>query len=195
MNIADRRPMPLLDHFSWIAPYYDRVFRLTDVEPLMTRVAPESHQRLLDVGGGTGRVAERFVGSVSQVYILDPSPAMLRQGRRKGLRITQGESERLPFRTGAFDRIIVVDAFHHLRDQRVAVQELMRVLAPGGRLVIEEPDIGHWGVKLIALGEKAALMRSQFQAPEAVQAMFEKVGGLTRVERWGYTGWVIVEKG
>jgi len=186
--------MPFLDHFSWIAPYYDRIFQVRDVEQLLTFVAPEPGHRLLDVGGGTGRIAQQFIGRVAQVCILDPSPRMLEEGQRKGICITQGESEWLPFGAGTFERIIVIDAFHHMRNQEMAAHELTRVLVPGGRLVIEEPDIAHWGVKLTALGEKLALMRSHFYAPEAIQKMFERIGTKAHIERQGYTAWVIVEK-
>jgi demethylmenaquinone methyltransferase/2-methoxy-6-polyprenyl-1,4-benzoquinol methylase len=119
---------------------------------------------------------------------------MLKEGQRKGICIAGGESERLPFPANAFDRIIVVDAFHHLRDQASAAQELMRVLAPAGRLVIEEPHIVHWGVRLVALAEKLLLMRSHFCTPEAIQAMFAQNRVRTHLNIQDYTTWVIVEK-
>ena len=99
----------------------------------------------------------------------------------------------MPYARQTFDRVIVIDAFHHLRRQETAAQELMRVLAPGGLLVIDEPDVAHWGVKLAALGEKLLLMRSRFYTLEAIRAMFERAGGQVCVDRQGHTGWVTVE--
>ena len=197
--------MPLLDHFALIAPHYDRIFEVRNLDRLLACVAPESGHRLLDVGGGTGRVAAHLAGHVAQVCVLDPSPGMLQEGQRKGICITRGESEWLPFAAGTFDRVILVDAFHHLFDQAQAVRELVRVLAPGGRLVIEEPDIAHWGVKVAALGEKMLLMRSHFYAPEQIAAMFEHIPGervgvaspavvSARIERQEYTAWIVVDK-
>jgi demethylmenaquinone methyltransferase/2-methoxy-6-polyprenyl-1,4-benzoquinol methylase len=202
--------MSLLDHFALLAPHYDRIFEVHNLDRLLACVAPASGHRLLDVGGGTGRLATHFMGRVAQVCVLDPSPGMLQEGQRKGICITQGESEGLPFAGGTFDRVILIDAFHHLLDQSQAVRELVRVLAPGGRLVVEEPDIAHWGVKLVALGEKALLMRSHFFAPEAIAAMFERVPGeragvasstgasstvvSTRIERQEHTAWIVVDK-
>ena len=98
------------------------------------------------------------MGLVEQVCVLDPSLQMLRETQRKDICATQGNAEHLPYPSACFDRIIVVDAFHHLGRHSLAVDELVRVLATGGRLVIEEPDIAHWTVKLIALGEKVLLM-------------------------------------
>lgn len=203
--------MPLLDHFGLLAPYYDRVFQSGDpargdLGRLMSFVAPEPSHRLLDVGGGTGRIAQHFCGRVAQVCIVDPSFGMLREGQRKGncrpaLSPTRGESETLPFADGAFDRIIVIDAFHHLCDQVLAASEMVRVLAPGGRLVIQEPDIAHWGVKMIAWGEKALLMRSRFYAPEDIRAILCQTDDVANVRieptsesAPGVTAWVIVDK-
>jgi demethylmenaquinone methyltransferase/2-methoxy-6-polyprenyl-1,4-benzoquinol methylase len=198
--------MPLLDHFDLLAPYYDRVFRdgQSDdraFEPLVAYLAPEHKHRLLDIGGGTGRIAQHFCGRVAVVCILDPSPGMLRQGQRKEICVTRGEAEVLPFADAVFERIMLIDAFHHLRDQEQAVDEMMRVLAPAGRLVVQEPNIAHWGVKLVAIGEKALLMRSRFYAPAAIQSLFAsrrdvasvRVEPVSRTET-GATAWVIVDK-
>jgi ubiquinone/menaquinone biosynthesis C-methylase UbiE len=192
--VKRRSSLPLVDHFALIAPYYDRIFRRTNVGDLTRYVEPEIGHRMLDVGGGTGRVARHFVGAVGHVCVLDPSPGMLAEGQRKGICITQGEAEALPYTSDRFDRIIMVDAFHHVRSQERAAAELMRVLAPGGRLVVEEPDIAHPGVQLVALGEKMLLMRSRFRPPETMRRIFEARGGRVRVERQGYTVWIVVDR-
>ena len=186
--------MPLLDHFSLIAPHYDRVFHRADVDVLQGVVLPERSNRLLDVGGGTGRIAQHFVGCVRQVCVLDSSLQMLRETQRKDICATQGEAEKLPYPAACFDRIIMVDAFHHLGTHSIAVSELVRVLAVRGRLVIEEPDIAHRSVKLVALGEKALLMRSRFYAPDKIRQMLASYGLHTWVEALGTTAWIIAEK-
>jgi ubiquinone/menaquinone biosynthesis C-methylase UbiE len=201
----------MLDHFGLLAPYYDRIFQggrsfRRDLDRLVALVGPESGHRLLDIGGGTGRIAQHFCGCVAQVYVLDPSPQMLRESARKEHCVPticpmQGESEELPFADAVFDRIIMIDAFHHLRDQERAAHEMVRVLAPGGRLVIQEPDIAHWGVKLVALGEKVLLMRSRFYAPEAIGAILSRDSSVATVRiepvsepARGVIAWVVVDK-
>ncbi len=184
----------MLDHFDFVAPYYDRIFQRHGVPLLADFVAAEPSHRLLDVGGGTGRVAQYFAGRVAQTCILDASPGMLAEGRRKGICITHGLAEEIPFPANTFERIMVVDAFHHLLDHRRAAAEFLRVLTPGGRLVIEEPDIAHWGVKLVALAEKLALMRSHFYRAQDLAKLFARPGVQVWIERRAFTCWVIVDK-
>jgi ubiquinone/menaquinone biosynthesis C-methylase UbiE len=166
------------DHFDIVAPIYERVIRRVNLVPLLELLALEATSRLLDVGGGTGRVSGGMSGLVEQVVLTDVSWGMMREANGKpGVSPVSAHAERLPFPDGSFDRILMVDAFHHVCDQEESVGEMMRVLAPGGRLVVEEPNIEHGMVKLVALAEKLALMRSRFVRPAVMQAMFQARGG------------------
>jgi len=188
--------MPCFDHFGILAPFYERVIRPPTMRTLLDLSALRPDLDLLDVGGGTGRVARHFCGQVRHVRVLDVSAGMLRETRgRSCLLGIRGVSEALPFADGAFPRIIAVDSLHHFADQRRAVGELLRVLTPGGRLIIEEPDIRRWVVKLVALGEKLLLMRSHFQRPERIAQWFETP--MTRVQVHVDSSpnfWVVVDK-
>jgi demethylmenaquinone methyltransferase/2-methoxy-6-polyprenyl-1,4-benzoquinol methylase len=88
----------------------------------------------------------------------------------------QSTVEQLPFPNASFDRVFAVDALHHFSDHRAAIGELLRVLRPGGRMVIEEPDIKRLPVKLIALLEKLALMNSRFLTAEQIHALVASQG-------------------
>jgi demethylmenaquinone methyltransferase/2-methoxy-6-polyprenyl-1,4-benzoquinol methylase len=189
--------MALFDHFSWIAPFYERVFGAQRADGLAARLELEPGHSLLDIGGGTGQIAAQLAGSVERACVLEPSAGMLAQGQRKGLCLLQGVAERLPLPSGSVDRVLMVDAFHHLLDQEQTVRELARVLAPGGRAVIQEPDIRHWVVKLVALAEKVLLMRSRFYTAPEIEAIFDRIAGrkcAVRIERQEHTVWVIVDK-
>jgi ubiquinone/menaquinone biosynthesis C-methylase UbiE len=184
---------PFLDHLSLVSRYYDRLFPVLNAERLRELLRPPFAGPVLDLGGGTGQVSQALRGLVDEFVILDESVGMLREARLKGLPAVRGQAERLPFAQGAFARILMVDTFHHLRDQREAAAELLRVLAPRGRLVVEEPDVDRTPVRLIALAEKLILMRSHFRSPQAVQAMFEAAGGRVRLLREGGKFWAVVE--
>lgn len=184
-----------MDLFHWLAPFYDRIFHFSDPHQLLTLLNLEPDHRLLDVGGGTGRVASHLTGHVEQVCIIDVSLGMLIEAQTKGLCAYRGVAEHLPFPDGVFDRILIVDAFHHFHDWPRAAAELVRVLRPGGRMVIEELDIRHRGVKLIALGERLLLMRSRFYAPADLAHLFQVAGGcVTLHEDRNDTYWAVIER-
>ena len=134
--------MPLLDHFGILAPFYDRAIRLREPERFIKLANLPVDGALLDVGGGTGRVSHALRGMAHLLVVADVSFGMLRQAKEKdGLETVCSHSEGLPFADGAFSRVIMVDALHHVCDHQETAQELWRVVKPGGRIVIEEPDI------------------------------------------------------
>ena len=182
-------------HFDLIAPLYDHLMGRPDAGPLAKALGLPSDGLLLDAGGGTGRVSRLLAPWVKGVVVCDASRRMLAQARPAGLSAVQGHAERLPFPDGAFARVLVVDALHHFRRQREALSELVRVLAPGGRLLVSEPDIAHAGVRLIALAERLALMNSRFLPPAEIAAMLAAEGIAPRMLRnGGTTAWLIADK-
>jgi ubiquinone/menaquinone biosynthesis C-methylase UbiE len=187
--------MPRFDHFDFIAPCYETFIRPADPRALLRRIGLPTGGALLDAGGGTGRVAQALRGMAATIVVADLSLRMLAEARAKGgLHPACAHTERLPFPDGFFARIIMVDAFHHVCDQLQTAKELWRVLQPGGRLVIEEPDLRTFGVKLLAVGEKLALMRSRFLAPPRIGGLFRQPGAHIRIETEAAIAWIIVEK-
>lgn len=173
------------DHFDLIAHWYDRLISRPAEDPLPSLLQAEPGQWVLDVGGGTGRNTHALRASGAQVVICDFAEGMVRQARGKGLSAVRGSVTHLPFKDNSADRILVVDAFHHFVHpspefaQRRAVHELLRVLCPGGRLVIEEPDTRHPGTQLIAWMERILLMGSRFWTLEDLVDVFEAAGART----------------
>ncbi len=97
--------------------------------------------RVLDVACGTGilarTVAER-VGAKGSVIGLDLNEGMLEVARRKAPNIEwrQGRAEALPFDTHVFDATVSQFGLMFFEDRRAALQEMIRVLRPGGHLVV-----------------------------------------------------------
>ena len=144
--------MPIFDHFDFLAPFYETFIPPKDPQEIWNFADLPASGALLDAGGGTGRVAQFMRGKVDSIVVVDLSQKMLAETRQKdGLRPVCSHTEKLPFADETFARIIMVDALHHVCDQRGTVDELWRTLQPGGRLVIEEPDLRLFGVKLLAV--------------------------------------------
>ncbi|MBC8509653.1 MAG: class I SAM-dependent methyltransferase [Chloroflexi bacterium] len=185
----------MLDHFGLLAPFYEKLIKPKIPEQLLRLAEFPSSGSLLDVGGGTGRVAQYFLGMAIDIIVTDISVEMLEQAKSKhGLNVVGSQSEMLPFQSNHFDRIIMVDALHHVYDQSSTARDLWRVLKPGGRLIIEEPDLAKELVKLIAFAEKLALMRSHFLAPQEIANLFSQFGATTQIERDGVIAWVVIDK-
>lgn len=179
------------DHFSAIAPIYARVtYSKKEVMRELARLPVPG--RLLDVGGGTGRVATAICEYVDDIIIADVSFGMLTHSPQTALKPVCGASEDLPFADNFFERVIMVDALHHVIDHARSAHEMLRVLKPGGVLVIEEPDIRTFGVKLIALAEKLLLMRSHFLSPAQIAGLFTTAESEIRAADG--TAWVLVNK-
>lgn len=163
---------PRYGHFNWIAPFYDSIFGHAHHDLLFARLEARPGHFVLDIGGGTGRVAAALRDLGAQVVVVDPSMPMLVKARAKGLPAVRAIAEQLPFRTASVDRAFVVDAFHHFADHDLAASELLRALGPQARMVIEEPDIRKAAVKLLALAERLALMQSRFLSPSDARELF-----------------------
>ncbi|WP_439133121.1 class I SAM-dependent methyltransferase [Pseudomaricurvus sp.] len=99
----------------------------------------------LDLGCGGGKTAAAIASvGASDVWGLDPSPYLLKHAAadHPGIRFVQGVVEDLPFSDQRFDGVAACFLFHEVPPRYIqqALQEIARVLKPGGRLVIMEPS-------------------------------------------------------
>jgi demethylmenaquinone methyltransferase/2-methoxy-6-polyprenyl-1,4-benzoquinol methylase len=186
----------MFDHFDFIAPLYDRIVRLPVSSRLCELLKLPTDGSLLDAGGGTGRVSSRLRSAVGKLIICDFSLPMLKQAQAKhGLYSVKTRAEQLPFADDTFDRVIVVDALHHFFDQQAAIRDLIRVLRPEGRLVIEEPDRNRLIVKILVVAEKMAFMRSRIHRMTEILDMVTAEGMTACIERGhGFASWVVADK-
>jgi len=186
--------MPLFDHFKIIAPFYDNVFGSGNHEKLFEFVNLPVQGFLIDAGGGTGRISQYLKDDVEHLVVVDQSFDMLKQASvKRHLITTCSLTEHLPLADETITNIIMVDALHHVCNQEETANELWRVLEVGGRIIIEEPDIRKFGVKLLAIGEKLLGMRSHFLSPTKIANLFDKFASI-KIETEPPIAWVIIEK-
>lgn len=98
---------------------------------------------LLDVGTGTGRMAELLAPRAHHVTALDKSPEMLRIARARlqalpadKVSLVQGDFLELPFAAEAFDTVLFHQVLHYAQDPGAVLAEAARVLRPGGRIAV-----------------------------------------------------------
>ena len=107
---------------------------------LIRRYAPLEQARILDIGCGLGVYVRKFREFSDRVCGIDIDPKRLVEGSKTtpGLMLSVGEH--LPFRDGTFDVVVLNEVIEHVRDDRATMAEAMRILAPGGRIVIYAPN-------------------------------------------------------
>ena len=104
---------------------------------------------MLDIAGGTGDLAARFsriVGESGRVVLADINDSMLRVGRDRlldkgvqgNLQFVQGDAQYLPFPDHSFDCVTIAFGLRNVTDKALALRSMLRVLKPGGRLLVLE---------------------------------------------------------
>ncbi len=146
--------------FDGIAPDYDRLNHLMSLgvdrswrrRALREILDPRQAQRLLDIACGTGDFSlaiARRMHPDSRIIGLDLSEGMLavmrdkvtRAGRTQQISCEQGDSEQLRWEDATFDVVTIAFGIRNFAHRETALREILRVLRPGGRLVILELSV------------------------------------------------------
>jgi ubiquinone/menaquinone biosynthesis C-methylase UbiE len=133
--------------------------------------------KLLDLGGGVGRIAGFFVGKVDDITVSDSSSGMIEKCKSiNGVKCLMSKAEQLPFENGYFDKIIIIDAIHHFDNLEKVLAEVKRVLKPDGIIIVEE--INARKVLAIAMEaiERFLGMNSNTYIAQDLLSIFQKHG-------------------
>jgi len=103
-------------------------------------------RRVLDAGCGKGRFARVIAARypTAELWGVDVSETMLRHASSV-MKTREGTLLDLPFEDASFDAVYAVESLEHAIDPEIAVDELVRVLRPGGRLVIVDKNVARRG--------------------------------------------------
>ncbi|HEY7560617.1 MAG TPA: methyltransferase domain-containing protein [Gaiellaceae bacterium] len=158
---------PLAETYDRLRPVDDNWWEVLDV---LVADGDLAGRRVLDVGCGTGLLADALAQRGARVWGVDASPEMLararaRAGKRVGFKL--GRAEALPFKDAWFERT-VLRLVVHLVDRPRALPELARVLRPGGRAVIATfaPEHFEWFWLTQVFPEVAEIDRRRFPPPQ-----------------------------
>ena len=135
-------------YFSAHAEQWDAIRSLhvpeSDVEVRIGTLLGDRVGRLVDIGTGTGRMIELFGDRADRATGIDRSPEMLRLARAKladhsgHIEFRQGDVLSLPLEAGAADTVVLHQVLHYLPAPEAALQEIARIIAPGGRVMIAD---------------------------------------------------------
>lgn len=152
----DEKVRKVADVFHSVASQYDlmndlmsggvhRLWKLFTVEMAAVRTG----HKILDIAGGTGDLTAKFsrlVGPEGAVVLADINDSMLHVGRDKlidsgiagNVTYVQTDAQYLPFPDNTFDCITIAFGLRNVTDKDLALQSMLRVLKPGGRLLVLE---------------------------------------------------------
>jgi ArsR family transcriptional regulator len=146
--IRDAREAAAETYFARHAGEWDelRALHSADAEVetrLADALADAPLGQLLDIGTGTGRMAEIFANRAERIVALDKNLEMLRVARAKlqhlpaaQIELVQGDFAELPFADSSFDTVLLHQVLHFAADPAPALAEAARVLRGGGRIAI-----------------------------------------------------------
>lgn len=200
--IREGREKNAADFFARHAGEWDRLRALLApadaVEDALAKALGSGELGLvLDIGTGTGRIAELLEPRARQVTGLDKSPEMLRFARARlqhlpagRVELLQGDFSALPFAAEAFDTVVFHQVLHYAHQPDYALAEAARVCRPGGRIAIvdlaaherEELRRTHAHARLgFADGQMAEMLARQGFAAETESTV---TGGELAVKVW-----------
>jgi demethylmenaquinone methyltransferase/2-methoxy-6-polyprenyl-1,4-benzoquinol methylase len=181
MNAGDVR------QFEWFAPVYDDFTPDVDASTLEDALdrAHRPIERVLDVGGGTGRAARAI--HADRRIVADPALGMLERARDQDADAIRADGATLPLQDATVDAVLVVDALHHIADRRGTLRDAHRVLRPGGVLVVVEFDPTTVRGRLLAASEHLVGFDSTFDPPGHLRDDMERTGFDTTITDRGFT--------
>lgn len=152
--------------------YYDsfmEIFRLYKLEEISEALDLTGKETILDIGGGTGRLAQYLSNQCKKIYILDESEGMLSavKEHEKVIPIV-GDGLSTGFEKGSIDVVILSDVLHHIQNQSELIEEIHRVLKGDGRLLILEFDKRYLKTKLLRIFEYFLFGKLYFKSVEEI---------------------------
>lgn len=178
---------PLADRYDeWCETLLGRMVDRLEKETIFDLARIRAGTCCLDVGCGTGNYTLELAVRGVRTVGADPSPEMLRVAKAKAecagldIHLVQAPAEGLPFSTGAFDLVIAVTTLEFVSDQRAAAEEMLRVVRPGGQLVVGV--LTRWSLWALVRRVEGALAPSiynsaRFLSGREVRALLRSAGG------------------
>ena len=162
--------------FDLIAPIYDRLFH-----PALNKFCRQGgfikDGFILDIGGGTGRIASSLHDGNQKFLIADLSIRMMLQSRQyPHVLPMMADGGLLPLRDESMQAVLIADAYHHFQNRELVLKEVRRALYIKGNLYIFEPNIKKASVKCIALLENMLGMHSKFFTMQEIEKTITGLG-------------------
>lgn len=104
---------------------------------------PKCHN-LLDIGCDYGDFSKEYLKKAKKVYAIDPNEKVIKIAKQNNKEVIfkVAPAEKLPFPDSFFDVITMTDVFEHVQNEKKTIEEMYRVMKPGGALIFSVPHKG-----------------------------------------------------
>jgi SAM-dependent methyltransferase len=169
------------DKHAWFAGRTRAILKYLDAE--VGPPVPGKLRKILDIGSGAGNMAHHLA-QYGQVFGIDYNPRPLPVAQQRGLPVSQGSGNELPFPDSTFDLVALLDTVEHIPDELGVLYECARVLKPRGKLIVTVPAF-MW---LWSYNDEINAHQRRYTAPELQQKI--ELCGL-RVNRVSYNNFFL----
>jgi len=185
---------------GWVASDDPVYARYDDVLDRVSDLAGAARGRkILDIGTGTGKLAERLLACGAEVIGVDPSQKMLDKAAVKpgcrGVKLVRLKEPflSLPYPDEAFDSVVSTYAFHHVFPPKKAacIDEMLRVLVPGGSWVLGDLIFRNEAAEKAALERYDWMEDEYFARIDEMSAIFESLGMELQSQQFTPLTWVL----
>lgn len=146
---------PVPDEYATLAASYERRWRCyleVTANHTLAALAPRDGERILDAGCGTGVLLRRIaaMAPAARLVGIDGTRAMIRRAHPQLAALGVGDVCHLPLASGSLDAVVLASVLQYVPSEEGVLAEAVRVLRPGGRVVITAWDGGSLRVRALA---------------------------------------------
>lgn len=134
---------------------------------------------VLDVGCGTGHFSQFLAGN-NRIVGIDISFEMVRNAMVRGLSVAQSSGKKLPLAAGIFDLVIANNVIQSFREARDFIRELVRVVRPGGRILVSATNGQNLSLAFFRLAERKKYRHLGVYSADRLRREFHAAGAAIR---------------
>lgn len=184
--------------FDKVYHKYDKFmnfFKLYKLDEIKEALGLKGDEIVVDIGGGTGKLAEFLRDSCNKFYVLDESEGMLSRVRKDEKIIpVLGNAMDTDFETNSVDVVILSDVLHHIENQAKLIDEISRILKENGKLLIMDFEKKHFKTRILICFERILFGRLRFRTQKEVLDLLEEKFVIKELFDYSYYFIVVGEK-
>lgn len=183
--------------FDKVHRYYDnfmKFFKLYKIDEIRQAIVFKGDEIVVDIGGGTGFLAQGLSETCNLIYVVDESEGMLSQVKvnSKIVPVIQNALN-MTFESDSIDVVIIADVLHHIEQQEKLMKEVCRILKSDGRVVILDFEKNNFKTRLLIIFEYFLFGKLYFKTSKQVIELIKDNFSIKFIDK-GYFFLIVGEK-